>query len=198
MARERALSRDGSYDGVPGSCKDDEEGVSLRVDLSSTRLGEGGAQQLLVCDVHLAVALAERSHESRRAVYIAEQECDSPSGQVLALGGLHTHRDTAAMLGDCTVVVGTLASDAVEGGKLNAVSAPAISAATKMERRRIILPSLLRDVLGSRGLPTKVRSATAIVVGLSPEVREIQGNPGGSAARGVGRFPHADDRAHRR
>jgi CheY-like chemotaxis protein len=141
MARECALSREGSCDGVRGSRKDDEEGVFLRVDLSSSRLGEGGAQQLLVCDVHLAVALAERSHESRRAFYVAEQECDSPGGQVPGLGGVRTHRDPAAMLGDCTVVVGTFASDDVAGGKLNAVTAPTIRAATKMERRRIILPS---------------------------------------------------------
>ena len=48
MACERALSGECRRDGVLGTREDDEEGVSLRVDLAPAGLGEGVAQQALV------------------------------------------------------------------------------------------------------------------------------------------------------
>ena len=76
MRRDRALRVHRSRDRVPGTGKDDEERVALRVDLVSGVAFEGLPQKALMLGEDLAIALAELAFESRRAFDVREQKRD--------------------------------------------------------------------------------------------------------------------------
>jgi hypothetical protein len=77
-----SLRLDGCGDGLRRALEDDEEGISLRVDLDAAEAFEGRPQQAAVSRKSLGVPLAELLQQPRRAGDVGEEEGDRAGRQL--------------------------------------------------------------------------------------------------------------------
>jgi hypothetical protein len=72
------LSFPGGLERVLRTCKSDEEGIALRVDLDATVSRERLAERAAVLRQHLGVAVAELTQQARRSLDVREEKSDRP------------------------------------------------------------------------------------------------------------------------
>src|SRR6266700_3453849 len=76
MRGKVALGGHGSRDGIGGTCKGEEKGVSLSINFMPVKRLEGRVQQLPALSQHMAILLTYVLQQERRPLDIGEEQRD--------------------------------------------------------------------------------------------------------------------------